>query len=150
GITDDMVSDKPLIDSLLPSFTEFCQDDILVAHNAAFDSQFLIADYKKFELQTPRGVVLDTLPIARKIFPGLPNYKLGTLIQHLKIPSSEFHRAEADATYCGRLFIELYQRISVGGQSPRVENLVALTGKQEFKFPEITRQPKQLDLLSLL
>lgn len=149
GITDDMVKDKPKIEDLLPSFTEFCQDDIMVAHNAAFDAQFLTSDFKKLELPTPRGVVLDTLSIARKIFPGLPNYKLGTLVQHLKIPNSEFHRAEADATYCGRLFIELYQRISVGGQSPKVENLIALTGKPEFKFPEIIRQPKQLDLLSL-
>lgn len=150
GIYDEMVKDKPKIEDLLPSFTEFCQDDIMVAHNAAFDAQFLTSDYKKLELPTPRGVVLDTLPIARKIFPGLPNYKLGTLVQFLKIPSSEFHRAEADATYCGRLFIELYQRISVGGQLPKVENLVALTGKAEFKFPEIIRQPKQLDLMSLL
>lgn len=150
GITDDMVKNQPTIEELLPSFSEFCQDDLLVAHNAAFDAQFLVSDYKKYEIATPKGIVLDTLSMARKIFPGLPNYKLGTLVQHLKIPNSDFHRAEADATYCGKLFVELYQRVSVGGQLPRVENLVALTGKPEFKFPEIIRQPKQLDLLSLM
>ena len=149
GIYDEMVAGKPLIESLLPSFAEFCEDSVLVAHNATFDSQFLLADIKKHELPAPRGVILDTLPIARKVFPGLPNYKLGTLVQHLKIQATEFHRAEQDASYCGQLFIELVRRISVAGQSPKIENLVALTGKPEFRFPQIVRQPKQLDLLGL-
>ncbi len=144
GITDDMVYDKPLIEDILPSFAEFCQDLPMVAHNAPFDAQFVLADVKRYEVIAPRGVILDTLPIARKVFPGLPNYKLGTLVQHLKIPSSNFHRAEEDATYCGRLFIEMTKRISIGGKAPALENLVSLTGKPEYKFPQILRQPKQM------
>lgn len=145
GITDDMVKGKPLIDSLLPSFAEFCGDDIMVAHNAPFDSQFLIADIKKFETPAPKGVILDSLPIARKVFPGLPNYKLGTLVQHLKIPTSNFHRAEEDATYLGHMFHQMIKRISIGGQAPQISNLIALTGKPELRFPQIVRQPKQMD-----
>lgn len=144
GITDDMVIGKPTIDMILPDFATFCGDTVMVAHNAPFDSQFLLADYKKMELSGPQGIVLDTLPISRKVLPGLPNYKLGTLVQHFKIPSSQFHRAEEDATYCGRVFIELYKRISIGGQPPQIANLVSLTGKPEFKFPQIVKQPKQL------
>lgn len=146
GITDDMVAQAPDIELILPEFSKFCEDLILVAHNAPFDSQFLMADFKRLEVSGPTGTVVDTLPIARKVLPGLPNYKLGTLVQHLKIPSSNFHRAEEDATYCGRLFIELYKRISIAGQPPQIANLVSLTGKPEFKFPQITRQPKQLGL----
>ncbi|MFN8791788.1 MAG: PolC-type DNA polymerase III [Bdellovibrionales bacterium] len=147
GITDDMVADKPKVESVLGAFAEFCGDDIMVAHNAPFDAQFLIADIKKHECPAPRGIILDSLPIARKVLPGLPNYKLGTLIQHLKIPARGFHRAEADATYLGQMFEILVKRISIGGQAPKIENLVALTGKPEFRFPQIERQPKQLDLL---
>lgn len=147
GITDDMVVGKPKIETLLASFAEFCEDLPMVAHNAPFDTQFLLADVKKHEMPAPRGVVLDTLPIARKVFPGLANYKLGTLVQHLKIQSEGFHRAEADSTYCGQVFIELTKRISVGGKPPELENLVALTGKPEVRFPQIVRQPKQMDFL---
>lgn len=146
GITDEMVRGKPLIEAILPSFAEFCADDMMVAHNAPFDAQFLTADIKKHELGAPKGVIIDTLPLARKVFPGLPNYKLGTLIQHLKIPSSQFHRAEEDASYCGHLFHQMVRRISVAGQAPQVANLVALTGKPEMRFPQIVRQPKQMDL----
>ena len=147
GITNEMVANKPLIESLLPSFAEFCGSDFLVAHNAPFDSQFLTADIKRYETIAPKGVIIDTLPIARKVIPGLPNYKLGTLVQHFKIPSTEFHRAEEDATYCGMMFLELVKKISVGGKAPQVENLVSLTGKSELRFPQIERQPKQLGFM---
>ena len=147
GITDDMLTGKPFVEDLLEPLTNFCADHPLVAHNASFDSQFLVSDYKKFEVPAPKGIVLDTLPIARKVFPGLANYKLGTLVQHLKIPSSEFHRAEADASYCGFLFLEMIRRVSIHGKSPEIANLVALTGRPQFSFPLIQKVPKQLDFL---
>jgi DNA polymerase-3 subunit epsilon len=149
GIYDDMVKGKPTIDTLLDSLADFCGDDILVAHNAPFDAQFLTADVKKHESKAPRGIVLDSLPIARKVFPGLPNYKLGTLVQHLKIPTTDFHRAEEDATYLGHMFTAMLKRISVGGQAPQIGNLVALTGKPELRFPQIVRQPKQMDFFGV-
>jgi len=148
-ITNDMVAGKPLIETLLEPLTEFCEDAVLVAHNANFDAQFLLADYKRFELPTPRGTILDTLAISKKVFPGLANYKLGTLVQHLKIESGEFHRAEADANYAGQLFIELMKRISVKGSAPGLENLVALTGKPAFKFPVIEKKARQLELFGI-
>ena len=144
GITDDMVRGKPRIESLLTSFAAFCEDSIMVAHNAPFDSGFLTMDIKKYESTAPKGLIIDTLTISRKVFPGLPNYKLGTLVQHLKIQSTGFHRAEEDATYCGHIFIEMIKRISVAGKQPQIENLVALTGKPELRFPQIERQPKQM------
>lgn len=147
-IYDHMVKGAPTIETLLDSFAEFCGDDLMVAHNAPFDAQFLTADIKKYESQAPKGLVIDSLPIARKVFPGLPNYKLGTLVQFLKIPTAEFHRAEADATYLGHLFSQIIKRISIGGQPPQVANLIALTGKAELRFPQIIRQPKQMDLFS--
>jgi DNA polymerase III subunit epsilon len=148
GITDDMVVGKPTIDHLLKSFADFCGEDIMVAHNAAFDVQFLISDIKKFEAPAPKGVVVDSYAMAKKIFPGLPNYKLGTLVQHLNIQANEFHRAEADASHCGRLFMHACHRISgQAGVLPPLENLIALCGKGEVRFPQIIPQPKQLDLM---
>ena len=146
GITDDMLVGKPFIEDLLASFGEFCGDLPLVAHNAPFDTQFLKSDIEKHEIPGPRGIVLDTLPISRKVFPGLANYKLGTLIQHLDIPAGQFHRAEEDASYCGNLFIEIVNKIFSPGEPVIIENLVALTGKPEYRFPIIEKTEKQLDL----
>lgn len=146
GITDDMLVGKPFVEDLIEAFTEFCGDLPLVAHNAPFDTQFLKADILKHELPGPRGLVLDTLPIARKVFPGLANYKLGTLVQHLDIPSGQFHRAEEDASYCGQLFLEIVRKIFGALEVAQVENLVALTGRPEYRFPVVEKTAKQLEL----
>ncbi len=149
GITDEMLVGKPAVHEVLDAFAEFCGDDVMVAHNAAFDAQFLTADIKKHETSSPRGLILDTLPIARKVYPGLANYKLGTLIQHLGIPSTNFHRAEEDAAYCGQLFHKMLTRLSPTGAKPTVATLVSLTGKPEQRFPQIEKRMRQLGLLDL-
>lgn len=148
GITDEMLIGKPRVEDVLDAFADFCGDDIIVAHNAAFDAQFLTADVRKFESKAPRGVILDTLPLARKVYPGLANYKLGTLVQHLGIPSSNFHRAEEDAIYCGHLFAKMLQRLTQP-HAPSLATLISLTGKPEQRFPQIERKPKQQDLFSM-
>jgi DNA polymerase-3 subunit epsilon len=150
GITDDMLVGRPKITEVLDPFAEFCGDDVLVAHNAPFDAQFMASDVRKHESLAPRGIVLDTCAMARKVFPGLANYKLGTLVQHLSIQAAEFHRAEADASYCGQLFHKMLLRISPNGLFPPVANLVALTGRPELRLPQIEKQPKQLGFLDQL
>lgn len=150
GITDDMLVGKPTISEVLDAFAEYCGDTTLVAHNAAFDAQFLIADIKKYETSAPRGVILDTYPIAKKVYPGLANYKLGTLVQHLGIESTNFHRAEEDAAYCGQVFYKMIQRLSPNGVRPTLATLVSLTGKPEMRFPQIEKRPRQLGLLDLI
>lgn len=151
GIRDEMVLGKPKIEELLAPLTEFCGDDLMVAHNAPFDFQFLVSDYKRFEVPTPKGLVLCTFSMAKKVYPGLANYKLGTLVQHLQIDAKGFHRAEADATYAARLYLKMIERMTGSvTQWPPIENLVAMTGKAECRFPLIEPQPKQLNLLDLL
>jgi DNA polymerase-3 subunit epsilon len=150
GIFDDDLIGKPLIEDLLKPFAEFCEDHILVAHNANFDAQFLEADIKKHESLAPQGVLLDTLSISRKVYPGLPNYKLGTLVQHLDIPAGKFHRAEEDASYCGQLFYKMMIKMTGSNDIPEIENLVKITGKPKYMFPQLTPQPKQLNFLDML
>ncbi len=150
GITDDMVVGKPKIETLLDSFAEFCEDSIMVAHNASFDVPFLSAEIQKHETTAPTGLVLDTLGLAKKVYPGLANYKLGTLVQHLKIPVTNFHRAEEDATYCGLLFYKMMNKMTGMNQMPEVEHLIQLSGKPKTNFPIVTKQPKQLSMLDLL
>jgi DNA polymerase-3 subunit epsilon len=149
GITDAMLAGQPKISDVLDAFAEWCGDDIMVAHNAAFDAQFLISDIKKHETLSPGGIILDTIPIARKVYPGLANYRLGTLVQHLGIKATNFHRAEEDAAYCGQLFHKMIVRLSPQGIEPAIETLIGLTMKTEQRFPKIEKQPKQLGLLDL-
>ena len=48
GISNEMVFGKPKIESILEPFAQFCEDLPMVAHNAPFDCQFLVADSKRY------------------------------------------------------------------------------------------------------
>ena len=146
GITGDMVRGKPRIADVLADFADFCGDLPLVAHNAPFDFKFLLEDINLHRAAAPKGIVLDTLPLARRIFPGLPNYKLGTLVRHFGFPSGTFHRAEEDSAYCGLLFAKIVETLEMRGEPCSVSDLVKITGKTEMRFPQFAPQPDQLDL----
>jgi DNA polymerase-3 subunit epsilon len=146
GITDEMVQGKPKIKDVLSDFAAFCGDLPLVAHNAPFDYKFLLADVNVHQSAAPGGIVLDTLPLSRKVFPGLPNYKLWTLVRHFNFPSGTFHRAEEDSSYCGLLFAKIIETLDMRGESCSVEGLSKLCGKEELRFPQFADQPDQLDL----
>ncbi len=149
GITDQMLRGQPKIDEILEPFAKFCEGDLLVAHNAPFDCQFMISDYKKFEMTAPKGLVLDTCAMARNVFRGLANYKLGTLIQYLQIEAAGFHRAEADANYCGQLFSHMHRRLNEANTGT-IDHMVKISGKPEYRFPIIERKPKQMGFLDML
>src|ERR1044072_3478529 len=73
GISDEMVAGKPRIESLLGPLAGFCGDDVLFAHKAAFYFQFLTSEYKRCEVPAPRGLVLCSYLMAKKMYPGLAN-----------------------------------------------------------------------------
>ncbi|MBN2684965.1 MAG: 3'-5' exonuclease [Pontiellaceae bacterium] len=146
GITDEMVRGKPSVKDVLSDFANFCGDLPLVAHNAPFDYKFLLSDIELHRAKAPKGLVLDTLPLARRIFPGLPNYKLWTLVRHFKFPSGTFHRAEEDSSYCGLLFAKIVETMELRGEDTSAEKLAAMCSRAEVRFPQYAPQTDQLDL----
>ncbi len=164
-ITDEMLKDQPKIANVLQSFSEFCGRDVLVAHNAIFDFQFLSVALEKCHCPAPGGPLIDTYALSKKVFPGLSNYKLSTLVEYLKIPIHKFHRAEQDAYACGHLFNLILRKINEGLQKGAnredlfytanfsggnslpllvLKKLTQLTGKKELRFPAL--KARQLSL----
>ena len=94
-ITDDMVKDAPTIDVMFPKVLEFIKGSVLVAHNAAFDMGFLKYVAKELGYEFDFTYV-DTLPLARKLFPDIKKHKLGKIAEHLKIKVEVAHRALDD------------------------------------------------------
>ncbi|MCG7407455.1 PolC-type DNA polymerase III [Paenibacillus sp. ACRRX] len=104
NITDEMVAGAPEVDEVLKGFIEFAGDAILVAHNARFDMGFIQHNLKKIGLPEMTNPVLDTLELARLIFPTLKNHRLNTLADKYKISLDNHHRAIDDtAALCGIL-----------------------------------------------
>lgn len=146
GITDEMVADQPRIEAVLSNLAEFCGELPLVAHNAPFDFKFLLAAVEKHRARAPKGIVLDSCALARIVFPGMFNYKLGTLVRHFGFPNGTFHRAEEDSVYCGLLFARIIEALEKAGQSAGVHALLDLAKQPPMKFPQYEKQPEQLGL----
>ena len=103
SITDDMVKDAPIIEKVLPEFLEFIGDNALVAHNAGFDHGFIRQKAKEQGMETDFTVV-DTVGLARVLFPELAKYKLDNIAKKLKISLENHHRAVDDAGATAEIF----------------------------------------------
>ncbi len=106
GIDGRALAEQPPIERVLPSFHRFCEDTVLVAHNAAFDMRFL-------ELkETATGVrfgqpVLDTLLLSAVVHPSFENHHLDTIAGRLGVRVIGRHTALGDALVTGEVFLRL-------------------------------------------
>ena len=102
-ITDDMVKDAPKIEEVFPKILEFVEGSVLVAHNADFDMGFLkhnasVLGYK-FDY-----TYIDTLRLAKDLFPDYKKYKLGIIAENLGIKVEVAHRALDDVDTTVKVF----------------------------------------------
>ncbi|WP_416150913.1 PolC-type DNA polymerase III [Salipaludibacillus sp. HK11] len=107
GITDDMVETAPEIEDVLRRFHEWIADDILVAHNASFDMAFLNAGYQRIGYDKVSNPVIDTLELARLLYPIFKNHRLNTLCKKFNIELVAHHRAIYDAEATAHLLWKL-------------------------------------------
>ncbi|HEY0829279.1 MAG TPA: PolC-type DNA polymerase III [Bacilli bacterium] len=101
NITDDMVRNAPELSQVLPEFIQFTGDAVLVAHNARFDMGFMQAACKLLQLPEIKNSVVDTLELARFLYPSLKNHRLNTLSAKFKVNLENHHRAIDDAAALG-------------------------------------------------
>jgi DNA polymerase III subunit epsilon len=109
GLTDAFLADKPKFVDIADAFLDFIEDSPLVAHNANFDLGFMNAELSRInydKLSAKR--VIDTLPLARKKFPGTQN-NLDALCSRLNIDTKHrnYHGALLDAELLAAVYLEL-------------------------------------------
>ena len=93
GICDIDVKGKPVISECIGKLIDFIDDLPIVAHNADFDINFLLANSFYVKRHITSKYKIDTVKLSRKIFKGLPNHKLSTIKKHLKL-DLDSHRAD--------------------------------------------------------
>ena len=108
-ITDQMVSDAPLLADAISRFVSFASGLPCVAHNAVFDVRFLLAGCEKVDV-IPSLHYADSLKIAKKYLPGLDNYKLTTVANHINHGINEAHRALDDSLAVAAIISECVER----------------------------------------
>jgi DNA polymerase-3 subunit epsilon len=112
GITQAMVDGAPPVRKVVPELLDFIGGDTLSAHNASFDEKFLKAEAGRLDLSPAHQALVCSLKLSRRLFPGLPSYKLGELSRQLGLVfRSAAHRAEADAEVGAQLLIHIARHL---------------------------------------
>jgi DNA polymerase-3 subunit epsilon len=127
GITQEMIATAPQTAEALPAFLRFVEGALIVGHNVGFDIGFLNYEAQQLGQSFPIDG-LDTIPLARRFLPNLKRFKLDNVAAHLKIATSERHRALGDARVTSAVFLKLLE----------------LAGKQGITTPGQLRRRLQL------
>jgi DNA polymerase III subunit epsilon len=128
GITEDMVRGQPNIDIVLPAFHAFCEETVLIAHNAAFDMRFLQLKEERTGLRFTQPV-LDTLLLSAVVHPNQESHKLDVILDRLGISIDTRHNALEDAVATGEVFLKLV---------PLLEQMGIVTVRQALEAAEKT------------
>ena len=132
NITDEMVKDAPTIEEVLPKVLEFIGDSVLVAHNADFDIGFL--KYNAGELGLKLGnTYIDTLRLAKDLFPEYKKYKLGIIAENLGIKVEVAHRALDDVDTTVKVFNVMLDMLKEKGVITLDDIDTKLSGSADYK-----------------
>ena len=109
NIRNEDVANAPTIDEIIDELLEFMDGCVLVAHNASFDYPFLNATLSRLGRNPLTNIVIDTLDLARALFPSRKTYRLGNIARQYRISYDEevAHRADYDAQVLSDVFSAL-------------------------------------------
>jgi DNA polymerase III subunit epsilon len=111
GITDDDVADAPVFAKVANRIRSLLEGSILIAHNLAFDLNFIRVELEMVGLHWPATrAEVDTLPLSQRLMSELRSHKLSSVCTALDVPLDNAHRASHDAEACGRVLAELARR----------------------------------------
>ncbi len=139
GITPQMVAGAPRIEEVMLELLTFLEGALVVAHNAGFDVGFLNYELRRLRGRELGDGAIDTLPLARALAPGLPNYKLATVAEALGSPVTACHRALADALAAGHVFVTLMELL-------RERGVVHLSEARSYMMPSAHNSIEKLSL----
>lgn len=132
GLTHLDVLDAPEFPAIAPEFlARLTGAELVIAHNAAFDTEHLRATLDHFGLPKPEFEYICTCQLARRVWPELENHQLSTLTAHIGHDFNH-HHAPADAEAAGRVLLAMMQHAKA--RTPR--ELLHKTGQEARRFCE--------------
>jgi DNA polymerase-3 subunit epsilon len=114
GIEAQVLVGQPTIAEVLPQFQRFCEDTVLVAHNAAFDMRFLEMKESATGIRFAQPV-LDTLLLSVIVHPSQEGHNLEAVAERLGVSVIGRHTALGDALVTGEIFLRLLPLLAEHG-----------------------------------
>jgi DNA polymerase III subunit epsilon len=114
GIDAAMVAGHQTIERVLPAFAQFCEETVLVAHNASFDMRFLQLKEAATGVRFTQPV-LDTLLLSAVIHPEQQEHGLEAVAARLGVNVMGRHTALGDALVTGEIFVKMLPFLAAKG-----------------------------------
>ncbi|MFN3952204.1 MAG: PolC-type DNA polymerase III, partial [Thermaurantimonas sp.] len=118
GITPAMLRRAPKFYELAKRIIQITDNAVIVGHNVAFDYRMLEQEFASLGYEFSRKT-LDTIPMTRKLIPGLKSYGLENISRELNIYNPQRHRAAGDA----RVTLELFKILLEKDQDKEILSL---------------------------
>ena len=131
-ITDDMVKDSPTIDKILPKMIEFIGDSVVVTHNTDFDVSYLKYNYEQYGYKF-NNTYLDTLRLAKAMYPEFKRYKLGLIAERLGIEVEVAHRALDDV----KTLVQVFNKMIENAKGKKATTIDDFNNKYETDFKNL-------------
>ncbi|WP_413309209.1 ATP-dependent DNA helicase DinG [Bacillus sp. 1P10SD] len=112
GINDEMVKGAPLFSEITEKIQSLLEEAYFVAHNVLFDLSFLQEELIQAGHEGFYGPVLDTVEMARILYPTADGYKLTDLAEKENLRHDRPHQADSDAQVTAELFLILLKRLT--------------------------------------
>ncbi len=111
GIEGDVLKGQPAVAAVLPLFHAYCEDTVLVAHNAAFDMRFLEMKEKATGIRFAQPV-LDTLLLSAVLHPALESHRLEAIAERHGVSVVGRHTALGDAMVTAEIFLRMIPQLA--------------------------------------
>ena len=110
SIEETMLEQAPYFEEIAQDIYQQLQDCVFVAHNVAFDLNFIKKAFKNCNIKYRPKRVMDTLELFKIAFPTDKSYQLSELAEAHDIPLNNAHRADEDATTTAQLMIKAFEK----------------------------------------
>ncbi|MDV6377700.1 ATP-dependent DNA helicase DinG [Sporosarcina sp. GW1-11] len=111
SIGDEDVADAPPFEAIAEEVADLLAGCIFVAHNTDFDVSFLQKELARCGVSPWRGKKVDTVELAKIVYPSLPSYRLQDIAESLDIALHQAHRADDDAEATAQFLLKTIEKI---------------------------------------
>lgn len=114
GISQEMLRGQPVIEEVLPQFYAYCEETVLVGHNAAFDMRFLELKQAQTAIRFTQPL-LDTLLLSEVLHPHQGSHALEAIAERLGVTVVARHNALGDALVTAEVFLRMIPLLAAQG-----------------------------------
>lgn len=142
GITDAMVAEAPWFEHVAETVRSRLEGRVFVAHNVAFDWNFVHGELVRTLGDAPDLVRMCTVRMVRRLVPGLRHRNLDVVARHFGVHVHARHRAHGDALATARVLLRLLDEARGRG----LEDVSALEWYLRRRSRRTRRDPRQTSL----